>query len=118
MDIGEEPRTFAELVDRATIKKSALSKRLKTGWRFDAWQKTLVETADGGDQEVYVLGWSGKRVFGQLKKMDAVEASKHARDHLDGVFSARERLTTSDPTGNSDSSIRLFLAVRIAQISG
>lgn len=37
VDIGEEPRTYAELKDRATIKESALSRRLKTGRRLDVW---------------------------------------------------------------------------------
>lgn len=92
VDIGEEPRPFAELKERATIKKTALADRLKTGRRLDVWQKTLVETDDGGDKEVYELAKGGKRVFDQLQEMDAVEASKQARDHLDVVFNARETL--------------------------
>lgn len=92
VDIGEEPRSYAELKEWATIEKSALSNRLKTGRRLDVWQKTLVETDGGGDEEVYELLRGGQRVFDQLQKMDAVEASKRAREHFDVVFNAREML--------------------------
>lgn len=92
VDIGTEPREYAELKDCVSLKESAFANRLKAGRRLDFWTTEIVEDEEGNEQRVYRLAKNGETAFSRLEEMDAVEASIEAREQLEVVRDVRRNM--------------------------